>query len=141
MHRYILTFVFLFALAACSSSGGGDGESAGTSTGAGSSTDASAPADASDAGSTGPAGEASAACTEAFAPIAEMNLESTSDLGDLAEVEATVENCESIDDWIAGAEAAVGDDVNPSTARLLLGIRCNDPGLSGSPICQELANS
>lgn len=141
MHRYIVTFVLLLALAACSSSGGGGGESTGASTGAGSNGDASAPAEASGAASAGPAGEASAACAEAFAPIADLGIESTSDLGDLGEVEATVENCESIDDWIAGAQTVIPDEVNPSTARLLLGIRCNDPGLSGTAICQELANS
>ena len=52
-----------------------------------------------------PTGSASAACEEAFAPIADMGLTEFSELGDLAdEVEATVEGCESVADWTAGAQ-------------------------------------
>jgi hypothetical protein len=126
------TIVILFAtlLVACTSQG--------TSSGAAS--DASAPASAamSEAGAAQPAGEASPACTEAFAPIAELGLESASDLGDLDEVTATVESCESVADWTAGASAAIGAEVRPGTVELLLGIRCSDPGLSSTAVCQEV---
>ena len=85
-------------------------------------------------------GDASAACEESFAPIADMEVASVSDLGDLqAELPATIESCESVADWIAGAQQVVDEEVNPSTAELLLGIQCNDPTLSNSPVCEELA--
>jgi hypothetical protein len=129
------TIVFLLAalLAACTSQG--------TSSGAASDASAAASAGASDAGAAQPAGEATPACTEAFAPIAELGLTSASDLGDLAEVEATVESCESVADWTAGASAAIGAEVNPGTADLLLGLRCSDPGLSSTAICQEVSSN
>ena len=44
-------------------------------------------------------------------------------------------------DWIAGAQQVVDDEINPSTAELLLGIQCNDPTLSNTPVCEELAAS
>jgi hypothetical protein len=93
-------------------------------------------------GASGPAmGSASPACEEAFAPLAEMEIASLSDLGDLqAELQPTIESCESVADWIAGAQQVVADEVNPSTAELLLGIQCNDPTLSDSPVCEDLAS-
>ena len=72
--------------------------------------------------SEGAMGSASAACEEAFAPIAEMGLSEFSELGDLTdEVTATVESCESVDDWIAGASCGrrardLGDDEPDSRA-------------------------
>ena len=77
-----------------------------------------------------------------FAPIADMEVASLSDLGDLqAELQPTIETCESIDDWIAGAQTVLDEEVNPATARLLLGIQCNDPTLSNTAVCEELASS
>ena len=79
-------------LSACTSGGGGQNDE---------STEplASTPA-SSDAASSGVAsgGEASPECAEAFAPLAEMELTSTSDLGDLPEVDATIEKAMAIDD-------------------------------------------
>jgi len=87
-------------------------------------------------------GNASPACEEAFAPLAEMEVASLSALGDLqAELPPTIESCESVADWIAGAQQVVDDEINPSTAELLLGIQCNDPGLSNTAVCEELAAS
>jgi len=92
--------------------------------------------------SEGAGGSASDACEEAFAPIADMELSSFSDLGDLQdEVAATVEGCESIADWTAGAQAAIGVDVNPNAAVFLLGTACDEPSLADMPICEELASS
>jgi hypothetical protein len=129
------TIVFLLAalLAACTSQG--------TSSGAASDASAAASGGASDAGAAQPVGEASPACTEAFAPIAELELSAASDLGDLDEVTATVESCESVADWTAGASAAIGTDVRAGTADLLLGLRCSDPGLSSTAICQEVTSN
>jgi hypothetical protein len=87
----------------------------------------------------GPAGDASAACEEAFAPLADAEIGSTSDLGGFqAEVEATVESCESVADWMAGAQTVVDGEVRPGGADLLLRIRCESPNLSDAPICEEL---
>ncbi|MDQ2674740.1 MAG: hypothetical protein M3Y40_08790 [Chloroflexota bacterium] len=120
-------------LAACSTQGGGTTES----TAPGASTGESAAASA--AASTGAAGTASADCSAAFAPIADLGVQSTSELGDLAEeVRPTIEACESVADWIAGAQEVVADEVRPGTADLLLRIQCEDMGLAGTPICQEL---
>jgi hypothetical protein len=129
------TLVFLLAtlLVACTSQGTSPAASGGAS--------APASAGASDAGAAQPGGEATPACTEAFAPIAELGLSSASDLGDLAEVDATVESCESVADWTAGASAAIGAEVNPGTADLLLGLRCSDPGLSSTAVCQEVTSN
>jgi hypothetical protein len=92
--------------------------------------------------SEGTTGSASAACEEAFAPIAEMGLTEFSELGDLAdEVEATVESCESVADWTAGAQGAIGAEVNPNAAAFLLGTTCDDPSLADTPVCEELAAS
>lgn len=129
------TLVFLLAmmLVACTSQG-----TSSTAPGASSDASAAASAGSSDAGGTQPAGEATPACTEAFAPIAELGLSSASDLGDLDEVNATITDCESVADWTAGASAAIGAEVRPGTVNLLLGIRCEDPGLSSTAICQEI---
>jgi hypothetical protein len=83
-------------------------------------------------------GEPSAACAEAFAPLAELELTSTSDLGELAEVELTVASCESVADWMAGAQQVVENEVSPGAADLLLRIRCEAGSLSRTPICEEL---
>ena len=37
-----------------------------------------------------------------------------------AEVEPTIQSCESVADWIAGAQQVVDDDINPNTVALLL---------------------
>ena len=138
MRRLIITLAMASLLVACTAAEDGGDSDADASLG----TEPSAVASGSaDAASSGPAGTASAACEEAFAPIADLEIESTSDLGDLAEVEGTVENCESVADWTAGAETTLGLEVRPGTADLLLRIRCEDPSLSGAPICEELASS
>jgi hypothetical protein len=81
----------------------------------------------------------SAACEESFTPIADMEVSSLAELGDLeAEVQPTVEACESVADWIAGAELALGTDVRQGTAQLLLRIHCVDLSLANTPICGEL---
>jgi len=137
MRRLLITVAIAGLLVACTNAdgGGGSDESLGTE-----------PSAAAASGSTGAAGSApggspSAACEEAFAPIADLGVESTSDLGDLAEVEGTVTGCESVADWTLGAEQAIGVQVNAGTADLLLRIRCEDPSLSNAPICEELASS
>jgi hypothetical protein len=85
---------------------------------------------------------ASAACEEAFSPLAEQEIASLSDLGNLvAELEPTIETCESVADWIAGARQVVDEEIKPSTAELLLGIQCNDPTLANSAVCEDLASS
>ena len=87
-------------------------------------------------------GEASPACAESFAPLEGTQIATLSALGDLqAELEPTIEGCESVADWIAGAQQVVEDEVNPSTAELLLGIQCNDPSLSNTPVCEDLGSS
>lgn len=116
-------------LVACSAQG--DGRAA--SNGPAASTTASADASAAVSGS------ASAACAEAFAPLAEMGITSVSELGDLQEeVQPTIEACESVADWMAGAQAVVEEEVRPGTADLLLRIGCEDLSLAGVPICEEL---
>jgi hypothetical protein len=143
MIRLLISLVLAGALGACATTGDGASDQsldAGPSTDAGTSAPADASADASGAAGT-TTGEPSAACAEAFGPLAELGLQSTSDLGDLAEVEATVERCESIADWMAGAQQVVEGEITPGGADLLLRIRCDDPSLSGSPICEELAGS
>ena len=99
----------------------------------------SAPASA---GASGPPSNASAACESAFGPIAELEISSISELGDLPEeLRPTIEGCESVGDWVAGAGQALGIEVNPNTARLLLDINCADQSLDDTPICEELACS
>jgi hypothetical protein len=131
MYRIFIVLVLAGALVACTNTGDSETDAADGSMAMG-----------SPAMSGAAMGTASPECEEAFAPIAEMEVESTSDLGDLeAELQPTLENCESVDDWIAGADQAVEDDVNPSTAELLLGIQCNDPTLSDTSVCEEIASS
>jgi hypothetical protein len=138
MRRLIITLAVAGLLVACTTSDGGGESDADASLG----TEPSAAASGSaGAAASGPTGTASAACEEAFAPIADLEIESASDLGDLAEVEGTVESCESVADWTAGAEGALGVEVRAGTADLLLRIRCEDPSLSSAPICEELASS
>ena len=130
MNRYLIALALVGLLAACTAAGNGTSE---PPVGSGSSTAATGSEPASTA--------ASAACSEAFAPIAELGAGSLSDLGDLAEVEATVDGCESVADWTAGAEEALGSEVNPNAARLLLNIRCADPAHADAPVCEDLAAS
>lgn len=137
MFRFFTALILVGVLGACSTQ---DGASTDQSLDANPSTDTATSADASGAAGSS-AGEPSEACVGAFSPLAEMGLESTSDLGDLAEVEATVERCESIADWIAGAQQVVEGEVSPGGAELLLRIRCESPSLSDTVICEELASS
>ncbi len=130
MYRLLIVLAVAGLLAACTSTGGSSAGASGSASGVES---AAASGEAS--------GTASAACAEAFAPLAEMGIESTSDLGELDEVGPTIESCESVADWIAGAQDVVAEEVNPATAELLLGIECADPSVSSSAICQELASS
>jgi hypothetical protein len=138
MRKLIITLAVAGLLVACTTADGSGESNADASLG----TEPSALASGSaGAAASGPAGAASAACEEAFAPIADLEVESASDLGDLAEVEGTVESCESVADWTAGAEWALGIEVRAGTADLLLRIRCEDPSLSSAAICEELASS
>src|SRR5688500_9151908 len=108
MFRFLILVALAGLLAACNTQGDGQStQSAGPS----------APVPSASAGTA--TGEPSAACAEAFAPLAEMELTSTSDLGELAEVEATVESCESVADWMAGAQQVVENEVSPGAADLL----------------------
>lgn len=137
MRNLIITLAVAGLLVACTTSNGG----ADSDQSLGAEPSAAAASGSTDADASGPTGSASAACEEAFAPLAEMEIESTTDLGELAEVEGTVSSCDSVADWIASAEAALGIEVRPGTADLLLRIRCDDPSLSSAPICRELASS
>ena len=143
MSRNFITIALIGLLAACSAQG--DGTSTETSDAAEPSTaatgSASPSAGASDAGSTGPAGETSAACGEAFSALAAEEVTSLSDLADLEGAEATIEQCESVADWMAGAGELIGEEVNPSTAQLLLEIRCELPALADTAVCEEVAAS
>ncbi len=134
MKRIVTMLALVGLLAACSAQGDG-----GTTSTAPNASIAASGAAASDAGSTGASGSASAECAEAFAPLADLGIQSTSELGDLAEeVQPTIEACESVADWIAGAQEVVEDEVRPGTADLLLRIQCEDQALSRTPICEEL---
>ena len=133
MFKIFIVLVMAGMLAACSGQGGS--ASAGASA-----ADSSAAASDGAGASEGPSGSASAACTEAFAPIAEMSLTSIADLGDLTdEITPTVTGCESVADWVAGAEAAIGADINPNAAKILLDIRCADNELAETEVCVDLA--
>jgi hypothetical protein len=127
MFRFLILVALAGLLAACTTQG--DGQST-------QSPGPSAPVPSASAGTAN--GEPSAACAEAFAPLAELELTSTSDLGELAEVELTVESCESVADWMAGAQQVVENEVSPGAADLLLRIRCEAGSLSRTPICEEL---
>ncbi len=132
MRRTIISLALVGLLAACTS--GTDGQNR-------DSTDAVASgAAASDSASNDvtAGGEPSAECSAAFEPLAEMELSSTSDLGDLPEVDATIEACASLADWTAGAQQVVEDDINPNVVEMLLGIRCNSPSLGNTPVCEDL---
>ena len=131
MKRVVMIVALVGLLVGCTAQGDGATES----TAPGASTAASA--GASDA-STG-TGTASADCAEAFAPIADLGVTSTSELGDLADdVQPTIEACESVADWIAGAQEVVADEVRPGTVDLLLRIQCEDQALARTAICEEL---
>jgi len=125
--RFFIIVALIGLLTACTTQGDGQTDQPDDSTPGASASDSSAPV-----------GDPSAACAEAFAPLAEMELSSTSDLGELSEVEATVESCESVADWIAGAQQVVENEIRPGAADLLLRIRCEDGGLANTPICEEL---
>ncbi len=132
MNRILFVLVVVGLLAACTSPGdGGSGQPA-SSTGT----------ESADAAGAAPAG-GSAACNEAFASLAEMEIARLSELGDLAdEVNPTIESCESIADWVASAGQVVDGEVNPNTARFLLAINCSaEQSLAATPICQEIASS
>jgi hypothetical protein len=130
MNRWFIVLALAGLLVACDAQGTGDSDQPTASGSIGA------------IASEGATGTASAACEEAFAPIVEMGLSEFSELGDLAdEVTATVEGCESVADWTAGAQAAIGTDVNPNAAAFLLGTTCDDPSLADTPICEELAAS
>ena len=130
MKRYLTGLALVGLLAGCSNQGSGASEPLGS-------------LPMGSAGASGASmGDASAACAEAFAPLASMEIASLSDLGDLHdELQPTFDGCESVADWLAGAQTVVADEVKPGTARLLLGIQCNDPSVSNSPVCEDLASS
>jgi hypothetical protein len=133
MKKIVILLALVGLLAACSAQGETGTQSTAPAASAGAS------AEASDAGSTGTATTPSAACAEAFAPLVEMDISSMSELGDLAaEVQPTVEACESVADWTAGAAEVIGEDVNPGTADFLLRVQCDDLSLARTPICEEL---
>jgi hypothetical protein len=115
MFRPLIVLALAGLLVACTTQGDSTSEQP---TGSGASTGAEA-----SAGASGGAATASAACEEAFAPVA--------DLG-------TIEGCESVADWVAGAQQVIDGEVRPATARILLGIGCADLSLSRTPICQEV---
>jgi hypothetical protein len=139
MSRNIIIIAIIGLLAACTTQG--DGEPTDTSTGAAPSTAAVASADASADSTDAVAGTVSAACADAFAAVAEQDVSSLSAMGDLPEVEATIEQCESIADWTAGAAEVLGEEVNPATVQLLLDIRCQVPALGDTAVCEEVAAS
>lgn len=132
MKKLVMLVALAGLLIGCTTQGDGDTDGsvpAAASGTAGSSADASGEA----------SGTASAACAEAFAPLAEQEITSTSELGDLAEeVQPTIDACESVADWIAGAQTVVSEEVRPGTADLLLRIQCEDLSLANTPICEEL---
>lgn len=139
MTRNIIIVALIGLLAACSTQG--DGTTTDSSDQAEPTVVASASAGASGDTSNGPAGEASAACGEAFAAMAGEEVTSLSDLADLEGVEATIQQCESVADWMAGAGELIGEEVNPATARLLLDIRCDVPSLADTAVCEDVAAS
>jgi hypothetical protein len=139
MSRILIALTLVGLLVACDNQGDVDTSEAAEPSG---SAGALASADASAGASGGASGSASAACEEAFAPLAEMEITSISEFGDLAEeVQPTVESCESVEDWVAGAQGVVEEEVDPDTARFLLSMNCNDPALADTVICEELAAS
>jgi hypothetical protein len=137
MRRTVISLTLVGLLAACTGGGGGAADE---------STDAAPATAGASEGTLGgtspsdgaPGGEPSEECAAAFEPLAEMELSTTSDLGDLPEVDATVEACTSLADWTAGAQEVVEEEINPNVVRMLLSIRCEGPSLSNTPICEEL---
>ena len=128
MKRPLVLLALVGLLAACGDQGGGQSggpvDSSGASSGAGSAST-----------------EPTAACAEAFAPIADLDIGALSDLGDhKAEVAPTIQSCESVADWIAGAQQVIDVEINPNTVALLLNIDCADQSLDDSAICKELAS-
>lgn len=140
MLRNLTIIALLGVLTACSAQGENDTTTAPADANA-SGAAGSAAAEASDGSTDGTSGTASAACTEAFGALAADEITSLSDLAELEGVEATIEQCESIDDWTAGAQEVIGEEVNPATARLLLEIRCELPALSDTAVCEEISAS
>ena len=133
MKKILIPLALVGLLAACSGQGDGGTQSTEPAASAGAS------AGASDAASTGTSSTPSAGCAEAFAPLVEMDISSMSELGDLsAEVQPTVEACESVADWTAGAAEVIGAEVNPGTADFLLRVHCDDLSLARTQICEEL---
>jgi hypothetical protein len=129
MKKTLIVVALAGLLVACTDQGGASGQASGSGA-------------ASAGASGGTATSPSAACSEAFAPLAEMDIGSLSDLGDLqAEVEPTIQSCESVADWIAGAQQVIDNDINPNAVALLLGISCQDQSLDSTPICEEVASS
>ena len=127
MRRFLTLVALAGLLAACSTQGDGQTNQSPSSSAPDTSGSARTATD-----------EPTAACAAAFAPLAEMELTSTSDLGELAEVDLTIASCESVADWMAGAQQVVDNEVRPGAADLLLRIRCEAGSLSGTPICEEL---
>ena len=80
------------------------------------------------AGAGSPATEPTAACAEAFAPIADLDISALSDLGDhKAEVAPTIQGCESVADWIAGAQPVIDVEINPEHRRTAAQYRLRGP--------------
>lgn len=138
MSRSFYALALVGLLAACSAQGD---DTTDTSSEAAPSTAASASAGASGGATDGTAGTPSASCSEAFATLGDQEVTSLSDLADLEGAETTIEQCESVADWSAGAQELIGEEVNPSTVQLLLEIRCELPALADSALCEEVAAS
>jgi hypothetical protein len=136
MSRNLIAIALVGLLAACSAQGDDTND---TSTEAAPS--AAASTGASDGATDGMAGTPSAACGDAFAALGDQEVTSLSDLADLEGVEATIEQCESVADWSAGAQELIGEELNPSTVQLLLEIRCELPALADSAVCEEVAST
>ena len=130
MKRILIVLAIAGLLVACTDQGAASGGPSGTAVGQ------------SPGASGGTSGTATSACSQAFAPLTELEIGSLSDLADLqAEVEPTIQSCESVSDWIAGAQQVVDDNINPNTVALLLKINCQDQSLDSTPICEELAST
>ena len=124
MYRFLIMLAVIGLLVACTNQGGVE-------------TDRPTGSAASTAG--GAAGAPTPACEEAFTQLADMQISSLSELGDLPEeVQPTIVSCESVADWIAGAQQATGLEINPNAAATLLRIRCEEQSLADSPVCEEL---
>jgi hypothetical protein len=135
MLRILIVFALAVVLVGCTGQGGGaSGQPVDSASGGGA---------AESAGASGSsAGTASAACGDSFGPLAELDITSVSELGDLPnEVQPTVEACESVADWVAGAQQVVANEIDPDTAAFLLAINCEDLSLARTAICEELASS